>query len=72
MHVWHTHMQLMPECKYKHTEVELQLGREQFHWTGNAIISPGFTALYVWQSVGDLLEANAEFEKGQKWVVDKV
>ena len=61
----------MPECKYKHTEVDLQLGRERFQWTGNTIISPGFTALCVWMAVGGP-EVTVEFEKGQKWAIDQV
>lgn len=61
----------MPECRYKLTEVDLLIGKEEFHWSGTTPTSPGFTAVYPWQEV-NRLETNVEWNEGQCWVVEQV
>ncbi|CAI7993512.1 DNA topoisomerase 3-beta-1 [Geodia barretti] len=62
---------LMPECKYKLTEVEISIGSEVFHWSGTTPTSPGFTAVYPWQEVHGM-ETSVEWNKDQHWNVDQM
>ena len=68
----HTQLQLFPECKYKQTEVCFKFGGESFHWSGNRLIDPGFTAIQTWQSITKGPDISIEFVKGQKWDITQV
>lgn len=48
------------------------LGKETFHWSGNAPVDPGFTVLQRWQSIDRDCEMSYEFAKDQEWEVVKV
>ena len=64
-------LQLSPDCKFKATQVDFVLGREQFGWSGLTPVSPGYTEVYSWHAV-ESAESAARFEKGQSWDVDQV
>ena len=63
--------QLMSECRYKMTEVELAIGPERFHWSGATPTTPGFTAVYPWQEV-HRMETSVEWNQDQQWNVEQV
>ena len=64
-------LQLSPDCKYKATQVDFVLGREQFSWSGLTPVSPGYTEVYSWHAI-ESAESAARFEKGQSWDVHQV
>lgn len=64
--------QLFPECRYKQTEVAFSVGGESFHWSGNTLVSAGFTAIQSWKAVAKETDSVATFAKGDKWTVVEV
>ena len=68
-----TFFQLLPECKYKKTTVDLTVGEEKFKWSGSTLVSAGYTSVYTWHALEDDESAGTvRFEKGQVWEVEQV
>ena len=66
-----TILQLLPDCKYKSTEVRFLIGSEEFTWSGCTSDSPGYTEVYTWHAIqGD--ETPKVFETSQVWEVHQV
>ena len=65
-------LQLLPECKYKLTVVDLLVGEEAFDWSGSTLVDPGYTSVYTWQAVVTDDAPSVTWEKGQVWGVEQV
>lgn len=44
--------QLARDCKYLSTTVKFEIGMEIFTATGHSLLSPGYTSILTWQTLG--------------------
>ena len=65
------YFQLLPDCKYKTTEVGVSIGSEKFTWSGCTPVTPGYTEVYSWHAI-QCEDSPKEFEMGQVWEICQV